>query len=225
MKPGLLVYVLSGALAAASASQAGEVTFAGGLDYVSDYVSNGISQTNGKPTLQAYIEADLNGFYAGTWISGVDFGNADSAEIDLYLGYRTTFDNGFFLDAGYARYLYDDTGDCCGEFKVTGVIPVQDKLGLEGYVAYDPSSGNFNKAATLAYAVTDRFGLSGTYGRTDSNSNTYWHVGASMAFNDYFSGDIRYHGADSGDEGVVFKLSLATSQDNFARLLAAPFGR
>lgn len=201
------------------------VTFYAGVDATSDYISNGVSQTGGKPALQAYIEVDSNGFYAGTWLSQVDFGTNDNVEIDLYLGYRTRFDSGFYLDVGYAHYFYDDSGSCCGELKLTGVYPVLENMGLEGYLAYDPVAENFNKRATLAYAVTEQFGLSAAYGKTDFNNNEYWHVGASYAFSNFVSASLAYHGAQTGDEGLVFTLSLATTQDSFARLLAAPFGR
>jgi uncharacterized protein (TIGR02001 family) len=213
------------ALCAASALAAGELTYSLGVDYTSNYISNGVTQTRGKPALQAFIEADINGFYAGTWMSRVDFGTDDSVEVDLYLGYRTTFANEFYLDVGYAHYLYDDTGECCGEFKLTGAYPIMKDLGLVGYVAYNPRSGDFNKSVTLAYAINDKFGLSGKYGKTDFNNNLYWYVGGSLAINEFLSGSIHYHGAQTGNEGLVFTLSLATNQSNFARLLTNPFGR
>jgi uncharacterized protein (TIGR02001 family) len=223
---GLAIVTLCGL---ASPALAEGVTFYAGVDATSDYVSNGISQTGGKPALQAYLEVDANGFYAGTWLSNVDFGTNDDVEIDLYLGYRTRFDSGFYLDVGYAHYFYDDSGNCCGsccgEVKLAGVYPILKNLGLEGYLAFDPVTDNLNKRATLAYALNDQLGLSAAYGETDSNKNQYWQVGASYAFTDYLSADVRYHGAQSGDEGLVLTLSLATTQQSFARLLAAPFGR
>jgi len=196
-----------------------------GVDVTSNYVSNGVSQTNGKPALQGYLEIAKNGFYAGTWLSRVDFGTNDSVEIDLYLGYRNRFDSGFFLDIGYAQYLYNDSGSCCGEIKLTGIYPIMENMGLEGYLAYDPVAHNLNKSATLAYAATEQFGLSATYGESDFNNTEHWQIGASYAFTNHLSAGLAYYGAQSGDEGLVFTLSLATTQDSFARLLAAPFGR
>lgn len=212
---------------AGSPAEPGQVTFNAGADFVSDYVVNGVSQTGGDATLQLYLEAEANGFYAGAWMSGVDFGgaNGDDVELDLYLGYRNVFANGFYLDAGYARYYYNDTGDCCGELKLTGVIPVGDSFGIEGYVAYDPQSGNVNRSATLAFSVNDRLGISARFGGSDSYNNDYWDVGGVWAFNDSISAGVRYYGASTGDEGIVLNLSLATSAHRFSRLLGAPFGR
>lgn len=224
MKNHRFAIALAAMMGVAAPLHAGDLNYSAGLDYTSNYVSNGVTQTNGKPAVQAFYELDMNGFYAGTWISGVDFGNGDNLEVDLYLGYRTTFASEFYLDVGYARYLYDNSGDCCGEMKLTGAYQIVRDLGLVGYVAYNPDSGDFNKSVTLAYEVNDRFGLSGKYGKTDFNNNEYWQVGASLAFNDLLSGKVVYHGAETGDEGLVFTLSLATNQSNFARLLTNPFG-
>ncbi len=224
MKNRLFAGTVSALLGSTTAIFADELSYSAGIDYTSNYISNGVTQTRGKPTVQAFVELDLNGFYAGSWISGVDFGNGDKLEVDLYLGYRTVLANDLFLDVGYAQYLYDDTGNCCGEFKLTGAYPILKDLGLVGYVAYNPKSGDFNKSVTLAYSFTDEFGIAGKYGKTDFNDNEYWQVGASMAFSEFVSGNIAYHGAETGDEGLVFTLSLATNQSNFARLLTNPFG-
>jgi len=224
MRNHLFAYVMFVVLGAAPVLRADELSYSAGLDYTSNYVSNGVTQTNGKPAIQAYLEVDLNGFYAGSWISAVDFGTSDNLEVDLYVGYRTSFANEFFLDVGYAQYLYDETGNCCGEFKLTGAYPILEDLGVVGYVAYNPQSGDFNKSVGLAYAFNDQFAISGKFGKTDFNNNEYWEIGASLAFNDILSGQVAYHGAQSGDEGLVFTLSLATDQSNFARLVTNPFG-
>lgn len=224
---GILRPALTMIAAACVATQlhADGLTYYTGVEVTSNYVSNGITQTNGKSTVQAYFEVETNGLYAGTWMSGVDFGNGDNIEVDLYAGYRTAFDNKLFLDVGYAHYFYDDSGSCCGEFKLTLAYPVLEKLAVEGYLAYNPQSGTFVKSAALAYAVNDQFALSGRYGHSESNHNQFWSVGASMALSEFISGDIRYYGAQSGDEGLVISLSLATDQSTVARLLVNPFRR
>lgn len=202
-----------------------EPSFLAGITATSDYVSNGVSQTDGKGALQAYLEYTGNGFYLGSWMSNVEIGD-DRLEVDLYAGYRHRFANGLFLDLGYARYLYNASGDCCGELKLTAVYPLFDNtLGLEAYGAYDPESHGSNLRVTAAYEVTGQLGLSAAFGRTSLNDNAYWDAGGSFAFNDTVSADLRYYGAQSGDAGLVFALSFATEQGSFRRLLAAPFAR
>ena len=64
------------------------------IGVVSNYVWRGITQTDDKPAVQGGVDySHSSGFYAGTWLSNVDF-NLDednpSAEVDLYLGYTNS---------------------------------------------------------------------------------------------------------------------------------------
>lgn len=67
------------------------------------------------------------------------------------------------MDIGYARHSYDDSGDCCGEAKLTLAYPLGDRFGVAGYVAYNPVSENFNRRATPAYEART-YGYSDGYG-------------------------------------------------------------
>lgn len=229
MKPGLifgpLLACAVGLAAPATAQNDGQVRYLFGVDVVSNYVSNGVTQSDGKPAIQPYFEIGLNGFYAGTWISNVDFGDGDDWEIDLYLGYQTVLANDLFVDIGYARYLYDHSGDCCGEAKLTLAYPLTDQFGVTGYVAYNPESENFNSRATLAYEPLPDLGLAAVYGYNDSYAHEYWSVGAAYTFDEIWSVGLRYEGAGSGDEGLVFRVSLGNLETPLMRLLAAPFQR
>lgn len=218
---------LAGVLAAAAPATAQEsgLRFFAGVDVVSNYVASGVTQSDGKPALQPFFTIAKNGFYAGTWMSMVDFGDEDNWEIDLYLGYRKLLANDLFVDLGYARYMYDRSGDCCGELKMTLAYPLQSNLGLKGFLAYNPQSKDWNRRVTLAYEVNEQLGLAGVYGRSDLHSHDYWGVGASYAIDDSWAVAVSYQGSESGDEGLVFTVSLASSQSTLARLLAAPFQR
>lgn len=205
-------------------SFAENVTFYSGGTLTSNYVSNGISQSDDKPAIQAYLEAEAEGFYAGTWLSSVNFDTGDRLEVDLYLGYRNTFSNSVYVRADYARYLYNQTGDCCGEFRFSLGYTLQ-QLQMVGYVAYNPDGGTFNKRATLAYSVRDKVGFSGTYGNKQSTNNKYWDAGFTYAINDFVSADLRYHDAQIGFQGIVVSISTSTQQDTFTRQLLQPFRR
>lgn len=223
MKALALVLAAAGFAGSAGVGFAQELQVSAGVDAVSNYVSNGVTQSDGQPAIQPYLELSLDGFYAGTWASTVDFGNSDNWEIDLYLGYRKTFDNNLFVDIGYARYFYDNSGDCCGELTLTAAYPLHRKVGIKGYVAYDPEAKNWNRKATLAYEVNEQLGLAATYGYSDFFAHAYWEAGASLALNQYLSASATYHGSGSGDEGIVVALSLAGDQSTLARFLRNPF--
>jgi uncharacterized protein (TIGR02001 family) len=81
----------------------------------SDYNFRGVSQTNRGPSGGAYFEAQFNTGATGTWYAGLAAWGVDwptafgftspSAEIDLYGGWRNTWDK-FSLDLGYIYYWY-----------------------------------------------------------------------------------------------------------------------
>lgn len=222
---GVIIACAIGMASSVSAQEERGVSYLFGVDIVSNYVSNGVTQSDGKPAIQPYFEVGLNGFYAGTWMSNVDFGDNDDWEIDLYLGYRNLLANDLFIDVGYARYLYDHSGDCCGEAKLTLGYPLTDQFGVTGYVAYNPESENFNRNMTLAYEPTPEFGFAAIYGYSDSYAHEYWSVGASYTFDEIWSAGLKYEGSGSGDEGLVFRISLGNLQTPLVRLLGAPFQR
>jgi uncharacterized protein (TIGR02001 family) len=77
------------------------------LTGASNYLFNGVSQTDKNPALQPGLNWDAgNGFYAGSWASNVDFGEGTKLEWDAYIGYYTELDNGLAVDAGFAQYTY-----------------------------------------------------------------------------------------------------------------------
>ncbi|CCQ12546.1 FIG023769: Choline transport related protein [Pseudoalteromonas luteoviolacea B = ATCC 29581] len=77
------------------------------LKLVSNYLFNGVSQTDKNPALQPNLNYDVgNGFYMGLWSSNVDYGENIWLEFDGYLGYYHTFDTGITLDTALNQYTY-----------------------------------------------------------------------------------------------------------------------
>jgi len=82
---------------------------AGNVAFVGDYRFRGLSQTYNQPALQGGAEyASVMGAYAGAWgsnVSGNQFLNGGSLELDLYSGYRRTYGK-LGLDVGLQYYWY-----------------------------------------------------------------------------------------------------------------------
>lgn len=77
------------------------------VSVVSDYLFNGVSQTNEKPALQVSLDwAADNGLYVGVWGSNVKFGEGTNLEADGYLGYYTAISDNIHVDIGAAQYTY-----------------------------------------------------------------------------------------------------------------------
>lgn len=86
-------------------------TFTGNVTLVGDYRFRGVSQTYTQPAIQGgldYASATGRGAYVGAWgsnVSGNQFLNGGSLELDLYGGYRSAL-GAVGLDVGAQYYWY-----------------------------------------------------------------------------------------------------------------------
>lgn len=90
-----------------------DIAFGAGI--YSDYNFRGISQSNRRPSVNAYFEPRYNinenlQLYAGVGAWSIAFANRASGEVDLYAGIRPTFGK-LALDFG-AWYYYYPGGQC-----------------------------------------------------------------------------------------------------------------
>jgi Bacterial protein of unknown function (Gcw_chp) len=81
----------------------------------SDYIFRGITQSNHRPSVNAYFEPRYNvtkdmQLYAGVAMNSISFPNRAAAEVDFYAGFRPTFDK-LALDFGAWYYWYPG-GQC-----------------------------------------------------------------------------------------------------------------
>lgn len=83
-----------------------------GVAGVTDYRFRGVTNSKRAPAIQGYAEFQTDYFYFGSWSSSVSFPNTaphflsdPAAEIDLYGGFRHTWD-AFTLDVGALYYYY-----------------------------------------------------------------------------------------------------------------------
>lgn len=97
-------------------------TFTGNAGLYSQYVFRGLTQTNGKPAVQAGFDlGHKSGFYAGTWASNVSWigdgypvsapqpGPSASFEWDFYGGFKGSLPADFGYDLGVLYYWYPGT--------------------------------------------------------------------------------------------------------------------
>lgn len=98
------------ALAHAQEAAAPAWTQTGNVTLLTDYVFRGVTQTQGKPTVQATLDfGHASGAYLGVFGSGVShaaYNNGNGSEIDLYGGYRHALDQQSNIDAGVVTYWY-----------------------------------------------------------------------------------------------------------------------
>jgi uncharacterized protein (TIGR02001 family) len=157
--------VIPSVASAQSAAAASSLT--GNFTLTTDYRFRGISQSYELPAVQGGIDwAHASGLYLGNWnssVSGNQFPNGASLEMDFYGGYKFEVSPGVILDVGGLYYYYP------GAY-FNGFAPSEPKFDhFELYVgaAFGPFSAKF------FYGVTDFFGLDNTVGGRDSKGSYY----------------------------------------------------
>lgn len=92
-------------------AQASEPSIHGNVTFISDYVWRGISQTREQAAVQGSLDFERGGFYAGLWGSNVDYGSDAQLELDLSVGYRWSYENGFGWSVGLLESAYFDESE------------------------------------------------------------------------------------------------------------------
>jgi uncharacterized protein (TIGR02001 family) len=198
-------------LAAAPAAAQTAPAFSYGAAVTSNYIFRGSTQSNDNPALQGYVEGAYRLFYGGVWASTVDIDD-DTVEFDLYAGVRPTFGD-VAVDVSYVRYLYDSSGDCCGEIAVGLDYPMADLGTLGAKVWYDPAADTVWAQAAAAVSIFGDFEVGGTVGSDfgtldlDERDKVAWDIGVGRGLGDHFDVGLRYY--DSNYDPGRFVLAIA----------------
>lgn len=185
---------------AAQAQDAPSVSFNVGA--ASDYVFRGYSQTDSKPQVYGGADLGIGIFYAGAWISNVDFGDSTDMEYDIYAGFKPTL-GPVSLDIGLLRYGYTNQEDGADldfwEGKLAGSVAAGNGT-LGAALFYTPE--NFGQTGQATYVelngsmpLAEKISVSGALGHQalegDGDYET-WNLGLGYAINDTFGIDVRY---------------------------------
>ena len=162
---GLTLLATAAAAAPALAQDAAApapYTLTAGATLTSDYRFRGISQTNKRFAVQGTLGlSTAAGFYVGTWGSSIDdyVANGSDQEIDLYGGYKTTFD-GTTIDGGLLYYYYPGSNGINTDF-FEPYLSASHSFGPVGVKV----GGNFSwKQHALSYGAAKREGGTYVYG-------------------------------------------------------------
>lgn len=121
------------------------------LSATNDYRYRGISQTAGDWAAQGSFDlAWDSGFYAGAWVSNVDFEDDADIEIDWYGGYYLEFGESVGLDLMLNYYSYPGYSEDGDYLEAIGTLYVADFSFL---YAYAPDF--FNTGDTAHYLAAD----------------------------------------------------------------------
>ncbi len=163
----------------------------------SDYLFNGVSQTDEDPAIQGSIDwSNKHGWYVGSWASNVDFGDDTNAEVDYYAGYSNNINDDVFYDVGFAHYTYVGGSDS-SDINYTEVYLAMgyQSTQLKAWYTNDyagTDAGHYIIALSHSLELTEQITLTFHIDRSasldddkfvwDSNDDSYIHAKIETAF-------------------------------------------
>ena len=208
------------------ASSLAQAELSANIGATSNYLWRGVSQTGDDAAISGGVDyAHDSGFYAGTWVSNIDWGIGSGAEVDFYGGFANEIGD-FGYDAGAIYYYYPDSdydGSDFAELYLSGSWKW-----LSGGIAYT-LWGDADKNAPfsdgdLYYHLSGGFdvaeswsiGVTGGYYDFDASKSTYGDV-------DYghIQGDLTKSAGDWGDFTLTVSKAEEESGDDDTKFLIA----
>lgn len=207
---------LAAALFALAAPIAGHAQETPGVSWgalaTSNYIYRGITYSGNKPALQGHVTVTDGFIYGGAWASTVDI-DGDYGELDLSIGVTPDFGQ-LDVDISYTRFLYNRSGDCCGEIGLVLGYPLGSVAGVAGGVFWDPESDSTWTEAGLTGTVYEDFEVGGSIG-SDFGSGDYgdedqvaWDLGVYYGFLESGTLDLRYHQSTNMSARAVLSVGF-----------------
>jgi len=211
-------------------SEDGQHSTSASVAMTSDYVWRGYSNSNDLPAIQGSFDyGHASGFYAGTWGSNVDFGDA-TVEIDIYAGYANEIgDTGISYDVSALRYIYPGAGESSWNeytlafgysyFSASAAF-TSDIYGSDEKATY--YSVGFDYDLPMGIALSAGYGLydfddaDATFSEGAPNSSTDYRIGLStelvgfgwdLTYTDSDSDGEELNGHDLADNRLIFTVS------------------
>ncbi|MEI5640267.1 MULTISPECIES: TorF family putative porin [unclassified Pseudoalteromonas] len=178
----------------------------------SNYYWRGITQTDDGAAVSGGLDySNESGFYAGTWVSNIDFGDSASYEMDLYAGYAGEV-KGMSFDFGYIHYGYPDaSGDIdFGEiyaalgwqyftFKLSHLATAQSDSTTEEDMLYAEVSASFPVFTDSELTLHLGRSSGDTVMEWTGEDDTYMDYGVSLSTQGFTFGLVKTD-LDSGDD-------------------------
>lgn len=167
--------------------------FTGNVTLASDYLFNGVSQTQEDPALQAGLNWNHDsGFYLGVWGSNVDFDDLAKVEVDVFAGYSHSFTENLALDFGVSQYNYfsGDNSSSANYAEAYSSVNYQ-QTSLSIWYAWDyfgTGANHYIVKASHTFAITHDFSLMLSADKSTSLDSHKWQWQAND--DDYLHGEV-----------------------------------
>jgi len=195
----LLPLALAGGLFVTAPATAQEVELSYGIA-----ANLGVSDGDTALSVEGEVVASYMGFFAGLWAETIP-NSADDLEIELSLGYATTFGT---TEVGltYTAYFIDDDYDTQDVELAVGV-PVSPLITLGAAAAYDLDNEVWDLSAGFEATPIENFTVAALIG--DDGTGTYWEAGAAYDLPHNAFVGLLYEDSDYEPETVTFSIGFA----------------
>ncbi|WP_105169335.1 TorF family putative porin [Pseudoalteromonas sp. T1lg23B] len=160
----------------------------------SNYYWRGVTQTDDGAAVSGGLDySNESGFYAGTWMSNVDFGDQTSYELDIYGGFSGET-QGLGYDVGYLYYAYPDAegdsdfGEIYGSLswqwlsvKASYMTHAQDDASSEEDMLYLELNASFNVFTDTELAIHIARSSGDTIMEWTGEDDSYMDYGVSLS--------------------------------------------
>ncbi len=220
MKQSTLVISMASILSTGGLSQAmagdSPHSFSANISAVSNYMWRGVTQTNDGAAVQGGVDyKHASGFYAGTWISNIDWGTPNpNYELDLYAGYKGSFGEvGYDIKTIY--YAYPDAEGDADFWELGASVSYSvGTLGLAYTLDGEVDAGPFNGGdvywyGSLAFPLPSDFSIGATLGYYDFDDTgsegdyTHWILSLAKDAGVYGTFSLNYDQNDGGENEIV----------------------
>ena len=178
----------------------------------SNYFWRGITQTDDGAAVSGGLDyAHDTGFYAGTWVSNVDFDDQTSYEMDFYAGFSGEA-NGLGYDVGYIYYAYPDAPGSSDFGEFYGAVSWQWLSAKASYLTHAQKDASTEEdmlylELNASFSILNDSELSFHIGRSSGDTIKEW-TSEGDSYMDY--------GVSVGKNGFTFglvKTNLNTNDD------------
>ncbi|GAA0375687.1 TorF family putative porin [Bowmanella denitrificans] len=195
------------------------------IGVTSNYLWRGVTQSSDGPSISGGLDySHESGFYAGTWVGSIDWGNGNGVETDWYAGYSGEAGD-FGYDVGYIYYAYPEEEYDDSNF---GELYFNGSFGDLGFgLAYTANSdadddapfgkGDMYYHVSYSFALPEDFSLGLTYGyysfdidEAVHGDKDYGHFQLDLSKGD-FTFTLSKADEESGDDDTKFVVSWGTS--------------
>lgn len=191
-------------------------SFSANIGVVSNYVWRGVTQTDDGAAVQGGVDyGHSSGFYAGTWVSNIDWGTPDpNYELDLYGGYGGETGE-FSYDLSIIYYAYPDAGDDADfwEIGASGSWKAA-TLGVQYTLSGDADDAPFDSGDVywyggLEFELPQEFRIGATLGYYDFDATgsegdyAHWALALSKEAGQFGTFSLNYEQTDGGEDEVV----------------------